>query len=218
MTRRTWQSMLAAGALLAGASANAQVPRPQPGPRPAPAPAPAPQAQAPAQAAGQGGQLTEDARRSLARIHLRNTFELEAGQVAQERGQSQAVKDLGKRLQQDAQNVDANLVSLVQQRGGVVDQLPFPNEERSGHTQMMARLRELQGEQFDQELVKATIQVEQRYEQDLKQMRDRTPGQDAQLKKWLDDTENVAEAHLAAARDAKRAVDSQRAARRTPAR
>lgn len=215
MNRRTWQSMLAAGALLAGASASAQAPRPQPGPRPAPAPA---QAQAPAAATGQAGQLTEDARRSLAAIHLRNTFELEAGQVAQQRGQSQAVKDLGRRLANEAQNVDANLVALVKERGASVDSLPFPNEERAGHTQMMARLRELQGDQFDQEFVKAAIQVEQRYEQDLKQMRDRTPGQDARLKKWLDDTENVAEAHLAAARDAKRAVDSQRAARRTPAR
>lgn len=213
MTRRSWQFMLAAGALLAGASAGAQVPRPQPGPRPAPTPAPAT-----APAAGQAGQLSEDARRSLATIHLRNTFELEAGQVAQERGQSQAVKDLGRRLQQEAQQVDAGLVAIVQERGGVVDQLPFPNEERTAHQQMMARLRELQGEQFDQELVKAVTEVEQRYEQDLKQMRDRTPGQDARLKRWLDDTENVAEAHLAAARDAKRALDAQRAARRTPAR
>ena len=49
-------------------------------------------------------------------------------------------------------------------------------------------------------------------------MRERTPGHDARLKKWLDDTENVAEAHLASARDAKRTLDTQRAARRTPAR
>ena len=128
------------------------------------------------------------------------------------------MKELGRRLQEDARNVDTGLVALVQERGGVVDQLPFPNEERTGHNQMMTRLRELQGEQFDQEFVKSAIQVEQRYEEYLKAMRDRTPGQDARLKKWLDDTENTAEAHLAAARDAKKAVDTQRAARRTPAR
>lgn len=222
MIRRTLQSMLAAAAMVAGASASAQASRPQPGPRPAPGTAPgtAPaQAQAPAQAAtGQAAQLTDDARRSLAKIHLRNAFEVDAGQLAQQRGQSQAVKDLGRKLEQEARKVDADVAGLMRERGGDINALPLPEAERSGHGQMMAKLRELQGEQFDQEFVRDTVQIEERYEQDLKEMRDRTPGHDARLKKWLDDTENTAEAHLAAARDAKRSLDTQRAARRTPAR
>lgn len=215
MSIRTSQSLLAAAVLLGGASATAQAPRrspPQSQSRPAPAP---PAAQAPAPAvAGQAGQLTEDARRSLARIHLRNAFEVEAGQLAQQRGQAPSVKDLGRKLEQEARRVDGELAGLVRERGADANALTLPEEERSSHGQMMTRLRELQGEQFDRELVRAAIETEQRYVQDLKDMRDRTPGQDARLKRWLDDTENVAEAHLASARDAKRDLDGQRAARR----
>lgn len=213
MSRRTSRSLLAAAVLLGGAGASAQVPRPAP-PHTRPAPG-RPEAQPPAAAAaGQTVQLTEDARRSLARIHLRNAFEVEAGQLAQQLGQSQHVKDLGRRLEQEARRVDGELVGLVSERGIDVAALPLPEEERTAHRQMMARLRELQGEPFDRELVRSTIEIEQRYVQDLKDMRDRTPGEDARLKKWLDDTENVAEAHLASARDAKRGLDGQRAARR----
>ncbi len=217
MSNRTSRSLLAAAVLLGGASATAQVPRPlPPDSRPAPR---QPRAQPPAtSAAGAQGQLTDDARRSLARIHLRNAFEVDAGQLAQQRGQSREVKDLGRRLEQEARRVDGELAALVSERGLDANALQLPEEERSTHNQMMARLRELQGEQFDRELVQSTIQIEQRYVQDLKDMRDRTPGEDARLKRWLDDTENVAEAHLASARDAKRALDTQRAARRTPAR
>lgn len=217
MTRRTWQSMLAAGALLAGTSARAQAPRPAPG-RPNPGAAQSAPLQAPAQGATGQPQLTDDARRSLAKIHLRNAFEVEAGQLAQQRGQSQAVKDLGKKLEQEARKVDVDMAGLVRERGGDIASLPLPNEERAGHQQMMSRLQQLQGDPFDREFVRDLAQVEEKYEADLKEMRDRTPGHDARLKKWLDDTENVAEAHLASARDAKRTLDTQRAARRPPAR
>lgn len=216
MSNRTSRSLLAAAVLLGGASVTAQVPRPlPPDSRPAPR---RPAARPPATAAGAQGQLTEEARRSLARIHLRNAFEVDAGQLAQQRGQSQEVKDLGRRLEQEARRVDGELAALLSERGADANALQLPEEERSTHNQMMARLRELQGEQFDRELVQSTVQVEQRYVQDLKDMRDRTPGEDARLKTWLDNTENVAEAHLASARDAKRAIDAQRAARRPPAR
>jgi putative membrane protein len=217
MSRRTSRFLLAAGVVLGAASASAQVPRPAP-PQSRPAPG-RPAAQPPeASSAAQATQLTDDARRSLARIHLRNAFEVEAGQLAQQQGQSQQVKDLGRKLEQEARRVDGELATLVQERGTQANALPLPEEERSAHGQMMGRLRELKGEQFDREFVRDTIQIEQRYVQDLKDMRNRTPGHDARLKKWLDDSENVAESHLASARDAKRAVDNERAARRPPAR
>lgn len=212
MSRRTSRTLIVAAALLGGASAGAQVPRPSP-PQSRPAPA-HPAAQPSAATAAAQGTLTDDARRSLARIHLRNAFEVEAGQLAQQHGQSAEVKELGRKLEQEARRVDGELAGLARERGADANALPLPEEERSAHGQMMTRLRELQGEQFDRELVRSTIEIEQRYVQDLKDMRDRTPGSDARVKKWLDDTENVAEAHLASARDAKRGLDGQRAARR----
>lgn len=220
---------LLVGALLGATSVSAQVPRPLPR-SPAPAsgedarPAPGrPGAQAPS-AAAQAGQLTDEARQSLAWIKLRNGFELEAGQLAQQRGHSQEVKDLGRELEQEARRVGGELSALLAERGvdanslDALSGLPSLAAERNTHQQVMARLRELQGEQFDRELVQHVIGVEQQYVENLKGMRDRTPGEDARLKKWLDDTENVAEAHLASARDAKRVLDDQRAARRPPAR
>lgn len=213
MSRRTTRSMLVAAALLGGAAASAQVQRPSP-PQPRPVPA-RPEAQPPAAApAAPAAQLTEDARRSLARIHLRKAFEVEVGQLAQQRGQAAEVKELGRRLEQEARRVDVELAGLVRERGVEVQTLALPEEERAPQAQMMARLQELQGEQLDRELVRSAIEMEQRLVQDLKDMRDRTPGEDARLKKWLDDAENVAEAQLAAARDTKRSLDGQRAARR----
>ncbi|ACL64284.1 conserved hypothetical protein [Anaeromyxobacter dehalogenans 2CP-1] len=211
-------SKLALGAALAIAagSAGAQTPgTPRPIPRQPPATTP-PITAAPGQPAAGQPALTEDARNTLATLHLRNAFEVDAGQLAQQQGGSQPVKDFGRTLEQDARRVDGELASLVRERGQDVATLPLPEHERAGHQQMMDRLRAVQGDAFDRELVRAAIDVEQRYVQDLKTMRNRTPGQDARLKKWLDDTENVAEAHLAAARALKRSQDGQRAARRPP--
>lgn len=219
MTTRSGRLALAAAMGLAASAAAAQtpsIPRPVPRQPPATQPGTPPAATAPGQPAAGQPALTEDARSTLATLHLRSAFEVEAGQLAQQQGSAQAVKDFGRTLEQDARRVDGELAALVRERGQDVATLALPEHERTGHQQMMDRLRATQGDMFDRELVRAAIDVEQRYVQDLKAMRDRTPGEDARLKKWLDDTENLAEAHLAAARALKRTQDSQPAARRPP--
>jgi putative membrane protein len=192
--------------------AQPQPPTATPPATPQPAPAPAPTATPPA---GTAGQTLDDAQKQiLGALHLRYAFDVDAGQLAATQGQAQQVKDLGQKLADDARRLDGELAGIARERGGDINAIAVPENERSKHGDKMTRLRGLQGRDFDRELVRAEIENQNQNTEDLKRMRDRTPGKDARLKKWLDDAENVGEAHLLQARQAKQALDAQRAAQR----
>jgi predicted outer membrane protein len=185
-----------------------------------PAPAPAPPAKQPGAAAQQAPgseaavQLTERQRQMLGTLHLRDALLVDAGLLAAEKGESPEVKRLGNDLVTSARALDEQLRILVAARGDISSALPLPEEERAPMQQTLQRLRGLSGAEFDREFVLATREVQQKYVEDLKRMRDETPGKNAELKTWLDAAENVAETQLTSTRQVKQALDAQRAAKR----
>jgi putative membrane protein len=89
----------------------------------------------------------------LAMIHRTNAIEIEAGLLAQKKGQSEKVRKLGVRIARDHLSAEKKVLDLAQKQGTEVDQPSgrTPQEEKQ-HTKQavsMYKLRKLQGPEFD---------------------------------------------------------------------
>jgi putative membrane protein len=217
MTTTRWKTLSAATAaaatLLAGA-AQAQVssspPRQAPAgvntAKPAPAPAQAATPQAGAQQAG-AQQATPDAKSIIENLHARNVQVSEFGKLAQERGQSANVKQMGQKLQADSDKLDQQLAPIAQEHGVTLADANKLKQDPA-LKQSLDSYRKLAGAEFDRAFSEATAQARIGEVDSLKAMRDRTPGQDWKLKKYLDDYENVMEDHRNFARNVRDDVKS----------
>ncbi|WP_242347066.1 DUF4142 domain-containing protein, partial [Anaeromyxobacter terrae] len=216
-----------------GGAAYAQVPRwpppapaqrPDGSPRPAPAP---PQHPGAAPPAGAAQQIDARQKQIYGTLEQRSREGQELGHLAQERGASSQVKDLGKKLVDDHARVERELAALFAERGGKPKDTSGPKNEREAHDAMMKQLRGLSGADFDHAFLQQIEFAQRGHRADLQRWRDETPGADARLKKWLSDTEVLAESDLLASRNAISALGMkweqdprhpERAAGRTPPR
>ncbi|ABS25145.1 conserved hypothetical protein [Anaeromyxobacter sp. Fw109-5] len=195
-----------AAALAASGVSFAQVPR-LPGREGTPRPAPAPPRQPDVPGAEQGARrMDERQERMLGALRQRSQQGQELGRLAQERGASGQVKDLGRKLVEDHARVERELGQLVAERGRRAEDLRGPKEERKGHDATLKRLRDLSGAEFDRTFLQQLELAQRGQREDLQRWRDETPGEDARLKKWLSDTEQVAESDLLASRNAMAAI------------
>jgi putative membrane protein len=165
--------------------------------KPAPAPA-TPAATTTAQTPAQ--QATPDAKSIIESLHARNVQAAEYAKLGQERGQSPNVKQLAQKLQADFARPDQQLAPIAQEHGvALADAGKLRGD--AGLKQMLDSLRKLNGADFDRAFSDAEAQARLGEVDQLKAMRDRTPGQDSKLKKYLDDYENVMEEHRNLARN-----------------
>lgn len=157
--------------------------------------------------------LTDEQRAAFGTVWSRNKLALQLGELASTRGASAEVKNLGRWLTQEHKRVESELAWLLKNRGTDVNTLAS-GPERQRIEGELAQLNTKSGEELDREVVSFLTKNNPSLVDALKRARDVTPGKDAELKKWLDDAENVAEGHLSAARQLK----SQRQARTPPPR
>lgn len=204
------KAAFAAAALAAGAATSAQVPpmrvpdrpdadRPGGSVRPAPPPAREPGA-VPQRAVGAG--LDERQKGILGTLRQRSQQGQELGRLAQERGASSQVKDLGKKLVEDHARVERELGQLVDERGGRTKDLSGPKDEREAHARTLKQLGRLSGAELDAAFLREVEYAQRGHRADLQRWRDETAGEDARLKRWLSDVELVAESSLLASRNA----------------
>jgi len=190
---------LLAAALAVAAPAGAQVAQP----RPAPAPDQT-TAQRQAAAAQASPQLAQDL--SKVQTMIQNTVQV--AQVAQKKAQSPAAKNLANQVVKQYQAMGAQLQSLAKQRGVTLDKNP---EAASMQGDLQAVLKDLgarSGADFDRQYIAYEEGGFQNFQQAMKEVRDRTPGSDSQVKSWLDQAENVTEDSLTMARQARQQVAS----------
>lgn len=131
---------------------------------------------------------------------------VQVAQLAQSKAQSPAAKNLANQVVKDWENVLNELRSLASQRGIQLSQDPQQAQAQSGLQSVLADLNARNGADFDRRFIEMEVNGFQGLEQAMKDLRDATPGQDAQIKGWLDKSENVAEASLSQARAAKQQV------------
>lgn len=128
---------------------------------------------------------------------------------AQGRAQSQSAKNLANQVVSRWQPILTQVNGLAVQRG-----LKFGAASPTAQKDLQATMQYLGGQNgpaFDHAFIAAEVNGFRGIEQQLKDLREATPGSDAQLKKWLDDTENVSEQSLSDARNARQSFRQEQA-------
>jgi putative membrane protein len=178
----------------------------------APAPTPTAQSGQPGSAATAANTLDDRQKAMLGTLSARNAQSVELGQLAAQRGASNEVKQLGQRMVTEHQSLEKDLGQVAADRGADLAAIPKNESEQAEHRKLVERLQKLSGPEFDREFVLAVRDIQTRYVEDLKRMRDETSGKNPALKEWIDANEDRAEARLTATRQVKQTLDAQRAA------
>jgi predicted outer membrane protein len=178
--------------------------------------APAAAQSTPQPGTGPEGRWDAEGVQKLEQLHAFNQSKLKIGQVAQKRAHAQAVKDLANAVVRDHDQIDRKLQDLAKKRNLNLGKVGYQSQIDADLQKDTQALEAQSGDAFDRLYVQHEIDTHVNMENGLKDLRDRTPGSDAELKSWLDTVEDKEEAHLAQARQAKVALDSQNRQARTP--
>jgi putative membrane protein len=201
-------SALAAGALLAaGGTAHAQAGRmPQSGAPPYPSPdaGPAPGAMPDATAVNTVSDsdfAKEAAQGGMAEVKL--------GQLAQDKGTSDAVKEFGKRMVDDHSAANDKLKTIAQQ-----ESMNLPTNISKKDQATYDKLSKLSGDAFDRAYARDMVKDHQ---DDIAAFRQESSnGQDPQIKSFASDTLPTLQDHLKMAREMMRNVSPSNAAKNGP--
>ncbi|MBO4209278.1 DUF4142 domain-containing protein [Micromonospora echinofusca] len=107
---------------------------------------------APAAAAQAAVQPSTQDTQFVQAIHQVNLAEIEAGNLAQQKGQNQQVKDLGQRIATDHTQVDQSVQSTAQQLG-----ITLPDKPTADQQAVLDQLNKVNGAEFDREWVTAEL-------------------------------------------------------------
>ncbi|MFG1837813.1 DUF4142 domain-containing protein [Micromonospora sp. NPDC049175] len=99
---------------------------------------------APAAAAQAAAQPSTQDTQYLQAVHQVNLFEITAGDLAQQKGQDQGVKDLGAMLKTDHTQLDQTVQQTASQLG-----VELPNEPSADQQAVIAKLNNASGAEFD---------------------------------------------------------------------
>jgi putative membrane protein len=122
-----------------------------------------------------------------------NMAEIQMGQLAEKNGQSQEVKNFGKRMVTDHTAADNNLKQVAEKQG-----VTLPSNLSSTDKAALERLDKLHGEAFDKAYMHDMVRD---HEHDVAAFRrDEKNIKDAQLKDWVINTLPTLESHLTEAK------------------
>ena len=121
-------------------------------------------------------------------------LEVRMGKLAQERGQSDAVKQYGKRLEADHSKANEQLMAIAQKNG-----VTLPTSLDKKHMGHVDKLSKAKAENFDRDFAKQMVDDHQKDIKKFKHIADKVDN--AELKQFASQTVPVLEEHLAMARD-----------------
>ncbi|NES12346.1 MULTISPECIES: DUF4142 domain-containing protein [Micromonospora] len=107
---------------------------------------------APAAAAQAAAQPSTQDTQYLQAVHQVNLFEITTGNLAQQKGQNQQVKDLGKMFVTDHTQLDQSVQSTAQQLN-----VKLPSEPTADQQKVISKLNNESGAQFDKAWVTAQL-------------------------------------------------------------
>jgi predicted outer membrane protein len=161
-----------------------------------------------AQSAQQLNQADPQIAQHLSQVDTMARNTVQVAQLAQKKAQAPAAKNLANQVVKDYQNILNQLQGIAKQRGIALNQNPHQAAMQSDLKGVLADLNARNGADFDRQFVQFEVGGFQKFEQAMKDLRGATPGQDAQIKGWLDQAENVTEASLTQARSAQQQLAS----------
>jgi putative membrane protein len=139
--------------------------------------------------------LTGDDRQFVAHAAAGGMAEVQMGQLAQEKGQSEAVKQLGQSLVNDHQQANQQLQSIAQAK-----QIDIPSSLDQQHQQKISQLQTKSGAAFDRAFIQEVIKDHTRDVAEFRTQSNKT--QDPALKDFTSSTLPTLENHLQMAKQA----------------
>lgn len=115
--------------------------------------------------------------------------EVQLGQLAQDKGNNQAVKDFGKQMADDHGKANDKLKSIAEQKG-----VTLPTDLNAKDKAEKDRLSKLSGEQFDKAYMRTMLKDHNKDVSEFK--RESTTAKDNDVKKFASETLPTLESHL----------------------
>jgi putative membrane protein len=125
--------------------------------------------------------------------------EVQLGQLAQQKGQSDQVKQFGERMVQDHTQANEQLKSIAQAKG-----IALPASLDDKHRKHLDKMQNLSGAEFDREYMKHMVNDHQKAVKLFKRQADR--GADPDLKAFAASTLPKLQDHLAMAKSTEKAA------------
>lgn len=148
------------------------------------------------------GALEEEAREFVNEAASSSMLEVELGQLAQEKAQSQEVKDFAQMMVNDHRQVNENLQAVAQGKN-----VEIPQILKEDHQDKMENLREKSGQEFDKEYMSIIVDMHEKDIDKFESMRDEV--QDPELQSWIDNTLASMRQHREEAERIKEQVENQ---------
>lgn len=121
-------------------------------------------------------------------------MEVEAGQLAKTKGQSQEVKDFGSRMVTDHGKANDELKTLAQQKN-----VPLPTKLEHKHKSVVDKLNKVSGADFDKKYMSEMVKD---HKADVEEFRKASQKvKDPEVKAWVEKTLPVLEQHLQNAKE-----------------
>jgi putative membrane protein len=128
--------------------------------------------------------------------------EVELGKMAQQKAQSQEVKQFGQTMAQDHETANSQLTAVATGKG-----VDMPQQLDREHRKLHDKLAKLDGSQFDREYMRAMVKD---HKQDVKDFeKEAKSGQDSEIKSFAQSTLPTLQRHLQRAQDIERTMRSQ---------
>lgn len=126
--------------------------------------------------------------------------EVELGQLAKEKGQSEEVKKFGQHMIDDHSKANGELKALAAKKG-----LTVPAELSAKHKALRDKLMKLAGADFDRQYMREMVKD---HEKDVAAFqKESTAGKDPELTTWVKQTLPTLQGHLTMARDTESKVN-----------
>jgi putative membrane protein len=138
-------------------------------------------------------------------VHDTNAKMIHVGKLGAERGTTTNVKEYGERIATEHERLDRELAQIAQKRSiplQPAEQLAAAQDHVAAWQPVIAKT----GLEFDRAYMDILVPERETRVAELKRLRDRTPGSDAELKGWLDEMEVLMEKTRNEARDVRQAV------------
>lgn len=140
------------------------------------------------------GQLSKDDRNFIMEAAQGGMMEVQMGKLAQEKGQSDGVKQFGKRLEEDHSKANQELMDIAKKNG-----VNVPASLDKKHQAQVEKMSKVKPDEFDRRFAKEMVDD---HEKDVKKFRRQAEkGQNAELKQFAGKTTPILEEHLKMARD-----------------
>jgi putative membrane protein len=138
------------------------------------------------------GQLAEADKTFVEKAAQASIAEIDLGELAQEKAQSDEVKQFAQRMVQDHGQANEQLEEIAKNKGAVI-----PTEAGEEHSKVRAELGELEGEEFDQRYMAAMAEEHQKAVDLFQQQAEQ--GEDEELKSFAQQTLPTLKEHLSMA-------------------